>query len=261
MDFLASMLDFANVGFSWFCEPRREKGIEVAICFLADSGSIETSAPVVCTEILFMNESIGLDKELAELKSFIADLKADRESQKEKEKRDAWTKYTAISLVFIAVLAAVATQWAGKYSSRVLVALNDSTFNQARASDQWSYYQAKSIKQNLYEALREMAPKAPNAADSAQSLDAFNAKVAKYKAEETQIMAEAKSLETLRDNARKAATLASEHGGGMGTAIAIFQIAIALGSICLVKKKRGLWYVSLALAVLASAKMVQIWLT
>src|SRR3954468_3316402 len=102
-----------------------------------------------------MNAGTELDKELLELKGFIAELKADRTAQKEKEKRESWTKYTAISLVFIAVLAAIATQWAGKYSSRVLVELNNSTFNQAKASDQWGYYQAKSIKLNLYEVLRE----------------------------------------------------------------------------------------------------------
>ena len=97
-----------------------------------------------------MNEP---DRELGELKEFIAELKADRAAQKEKEKREAWTKYTSISLVQIAVLASLAAQWAAKYSSRVLVSLNDSTFYQAQASDQWGYYQAKSIKRNLYEAL------------------------------------------------------------------------------------------------------------
>src|ERR1022692_3164580 len=106
-----------------------------------------------------MNNIGDLDKELAELKTFIADLKQDRAAQKEKEQREAWTKYTAVSLVFIAVLAAIATQWSGKYSGKVLVELNNSTYKQAQASDQWSYYQAKSIKQNLYEAMREAAGK------------------------------------------------------------------------------------------------------
>jgi len=121
-----------------------------------------------------------LQNELNELKNFIADLKADRAAQKEKEKREAWTKYTSLSIVFIAVLAAVATQWSGKYSSRVLVALNDATFHQAKASDQWSYYQAKSIKQNLYEVAPDQLPKASETPDSAtgKQLETFNAKVA-----------------------------------------------------------------------------------
>ena len=197
----------------------------------------------------------GLDKEISELKAFIADLKADRAAQKEKEQRESWTKYTSVSLVFIAVLAAIATQWSGKYSSRVLVELNNATFDQAKASDEWSYYQAKSIKQNLYEALREIAPKV----DSAQATDAFNAKVARYESEKADVKKKAESLEQDRDNARKAATIASQHGAGAGTAVSIFQIAIALGSICLVTKKKPLWYLSMALSAVAVIKMIMVW--
>lgn len=108
----------------------------------------------------------GLDKEIGELKTFIADLKAERVAQKEKEKRESWTKYTSMSIVFIAVLAAIATQWAGKYSGRTLVELNNATFHQAKATDQWSYYQANSIKQNLYESIKELLPKDPGAANA-----------------------------------------------------------------------------------------------
>src|ERR1022692_4512335 len=210
-----------------------------------------------------MNNIGDLDKELAELKTFIADLKQDRAAQKEKEQREAWTKYTAVSLVFIAVLAAVATQWSGKYSGKVLVELNNSTYKQAQASDQWSYYQAKSIKQNLYEAMREVDVKrtATNGEHEAQALAAFDAKAAKYEAEKAQIKQQAEQLEKERDASRAVATRASQHGGGMGLAIAIFQISIALASICMVTKKRPLWYVSLVLAALATAKMIFVWLS
>ena len=210
-----------------------------------------------------MNNIDNLDKELAELKTFIADLKQDRAAQKEKEHREAWTKYTAVSLVFIAVLAAVATQWSGKYSGKVLVELNNSTYKQAQASDQWSYYQAKSIKQNLYEAVSEVAGKsaATNGEHETQALAAFNAKVAKYEAEKKEIKQNAEQLEKQRDDSRAVATSASQKGGGMGLAIAIFQISIALASICMVTKKPPLWYVSLALAALATGRMILVWLS
>src|ERR1019366_76274 len=182
-----------------------------------------------------MNNIDNLDKELAELKTFIADLKQDRAAQKEKEHREAWTKYTAVSLVFIAVLAAVATQWSGKYSGKVLVELNNSTYKQAQASDQWSYYQAKSIKQNLYEAVSEVAGKsaATNGEHEAQALAAFNAKVAKYEAEKKEIKQNAEQLEKQRDDSRAVATNASQKGAGISLAIAIFQRSIALPSLCL----------------------------
>src|SRR5271154_7225848 len=108
----------------------------------------------------------SLENELNELKSFIADLKTDRAAQKEKEKRESWTKYTSMSIVFIAVLAAIATQWSGKYSGRTLVELNNATFHQAKATDQWSYFQANSIKQNLYESIKELLPKDSGAGEA-----------------------------------------------------------------------------------------------
>lgn len=206
-----------------------------------------------------MNGVGGLDKEIAELKGFIAELKAERAAQKEKEKREAWTKYTSISLVLIAVVASLAAQWAGKYSSRVLASLNDSTFYQAQASDQWSFYQAKSIKRNLYEALHELGLKEQAGADT--PAEAINAKISRYKADEAKIQEEARHFEKQRDAARTTAADSSAHGAGMAAAISIFQIAVALGSICLVSKKPMLWYLSLALAVLATGKMIYVWLT
>ncbi len=196
--------------------------------------------------------------EINELKQFIAELKADRTAQKEKEQRESWTKYTSLSLVFIAVFAAIATQWSGKYSSRVLVSLNDSTFHQAKASDQWSYYQAKSIKQNLYELTREQLAK-PGETNAGKLLDTLNSKISKYEVEKKQIQNEAEKLEKQRDEARAAAKISSDHGGGMGLAVSIFQISIAMGSICLVTKKKPLWFLSLILAGAATAEMIRVW--
>src|SRR5258708_19468474 len=117
-----------------------------------------------------------LQTEIAELKVFIADLKADRAAQKEKEAREGWTKYTSLTIVILAVLAAVATQWSGKYGSRTLVNLNDATFNQSKASDAWSFYQAKSIKQNLYEITRDQLQKSVDPAP-AKSLESVNPQI------------------------------------------------------------------------------------
>lgn len=204
-----------------------------------------------------------LTQEIGELKEFIAELKADHAAQKEKERREAWTKYTSMSLVFIAVLAAVTMQRSGGYSSRTLAELNHATLYQAQASDQWSYYQAKSIKQNLYEATRDVAERGNGSTggDSPAPSDAFCAKIAKYEAEKKDIMEAARKLEQQREAALKAAAQATTHGGGMGLAVSIYQIAIALGSICLVTKKKLLWHLSLLLAAAATFKMLWVWLS
>ena len=66
-------------------------------------------------------------------------------------------------------------------------------------------------------------------------------------------------MEAKRDEARKAATLASGKGGRMGLAISFFSVAVALASICLVTKKKPLWFAALVLAGIAIAEMVLAW--
>ncbi|MDB6023723.1 MAG: hypothetical protein JWQ04_3580, partial [Pedosphaera sp.] len=137
-----------------------------------------------------------LEKELSELKAFIAELKADRAAQKAKEKSESWTKYTSMSIVFIAVLAAIATQWAGRYSGRTLVQLNSATFLQAAASDKWGEFQANSIKRNLYETIHDSAPKDPANIDvnAAKREENYNAKIKKYDEGKQRASDEAKDL-------------------------------------------------------------------
>ncbi len=205
-----------------------------------------------------MNE---LQTEIAELKEFIADLKADRAATKEKEKREAWTKYVSLSVVIIAVVAAIAAQWGGKYGSRVLTQLNDATFNQTLASDQWAYYEAKSVKLKSYEIARDELAHAPNAADpeTLKLIKNYEGAIAKYQSEQKDIETKAHDLEAKRDAARSSATIASAKGGKMGLAISFFSVAVALASICLVTKKKPLWFAAMILAGIAITEMVLAW--
>jgi len=206
-----------------------------------------------------MNE---LQTEIAELKEFIVDLKADRAATKDKERREAWTKYVSLSVVLIAVIAAIAAQWGGKYSSRVLTQLNDATFNQTLASDQWAYYEAKSIKLKSYEIARDELTHFVTAADpeTAKLIKTYEAQIAKYQGEQKDIEAKAHALEAKRDAARGSATTASGKGGRMGLAISFFSVAVALASICLVTKKKPLWFAALILAGIAITEMVLAWM-
>jgi hypothetical protein len=196
-----------------------------------------------------------MSTELNELKQFVADLKADRAAQKEKEKREGWTKYVSLTLVCLAVLAAIATLKGGGFTTRTLKDMNEATFNQAEASDQWAYYQAKSIKQNLYEIELDHLKNGNGAAANTNALAKVQAKVDKYEKDKADITKEAKKFEAARDTARKLAASAAEHSKNMGLAITFFQVAIAIGGICLVVRKKPLWFISLALGLYAAWQM------
>ena len=178
-----------------------------------------------------------LQSELNELKQFIVELKADRAATKEKERREAWTKYVSLSIAIIAVIASIASQRAGKYSGLVQM-------SQAQASDQWNFYQAQSIKQHVFEMSRAAFVKSgATGPEAAQQQKDFDSKIAGYEKKKSDIKEKAEKLEATRD-------YASKMGSMLGPAVSCFTISIAIASICLVTKKKPLWILSLVLAVL-----------
>jgi len=195
-----------------------------------------------------------MNTDLQELKELVAALKSEQSEEKSKEKRDAWTKHVSLSMILLAVLAAISTQHGAGYSSATMKQLNDATFNQAEASDQWAFYQAKGIKQSIYESEID---KTANSAAS-QWLEELKTKAKRYDTEKQSIKKDAEAFEKKRDAARELASQASTTGRELGLATTIFQISIALGGVCLVVKKRELWYISLIFGVCATGQFLKV---
>ena len=192
--------------------------------------------------------------DLAELKDLVAAIKADHQAQKDKEKRDSWTKYVSLWMIILAVCAAFATQKGAGFSSATIKQLNEATFNQALASDQWSFFQAKGLKQSLYE--RDLEKAGKGSAPSADS--ALIAKVRKYDTEKKDISSQAKAFEDKRDQARIGSTHSADLARQMGLATTLFQIAIALGGVCMVVKKKSLWFASMVPGAAAALQLIAI---
>ena len=66
------------------------------------------------------------------------------------EHRSQWIVYLSLSTALIAVLAAIAALESGTYSNQALMQKNEALLTQTKASDQWAYYQAKSVKAAIY---------------------------------------------------------------------------------------------------------------
>lgn len=161
------------------------------------------------------------------------------------EKKEPWLNYLALTTVILAVCATLSTFKGGGFSTR-------SVMNQSLASDQWNYYQAKSIKGYINEMQKDkltlelmaLGPKAPKAvADAYQKkVDSYAGKVAKYDEEKGQIQKEAKRLEGVRDEAQK-------HAQAFGVAVIFLQIAILLSSIAALVKKKIVWLLGCAIGI------------
>jgi hypothetical protein len=157
-----------------------------------------------------------------DIKELLREIHVERVAAKEKEKREGWTRYVSLMVVALAVATAIGSLKGAGFASRVML-------YQAQASDTWALYQAKSIKQRLA-ALESHGTDATLAAKAAED-------VRRYAAEEKDVEAKAKGLEAARDEA-------SRHGPPLGFGIASLQISIALASVCLITKRRGLWAAS-----------------
>ncbi len=139
----------------------------------------------------------------------------------------------ALTTALLAAVTAVVSLEAGATVNEALILKSEATALQARASDQWAYYQAKGIKS----AIASNAASGFAAAGRAAP-DSLGGVVARYEREQKSIQAEAKKLETERDarNGESEVMMARHHH--YAVAIALLQIAIALGAIAALTRQR-----------------------
>ena len=145
-------------------------------------------------------------------------------------------KQVALSTALLAALAAMAALMAGSTVNEALVLKGEATRLQAEASDQWAYYQAKGIKA----AIQESAKDAWLAAGKTAPTGLEEAKQ-KYAREQSEIQKKAQQLEQARDaKSEEADHLLHRHHAFAG-AVALFQVAIALGAIAALTRIRMVW--------------------
>lgn len=156
------------------------------------------------------------------------------------EKKEKWMGYLALSTAIMAVLAALTTLYLGKYSSRAIMA-------QGLESNEWAYYQAKSIKQHTFEMgghalnLQYRSQKGLPAEVAAD----YEKTIAKYSEEIKRYDAEKKDIKDKAEGIAKAKLKAQEMGGNFAYALIFLQIALMLSSLASLTKRHYLWYIAL----------------
>ena len=68
------------------------------------------------------------------------------------EDRSRWIVFLSFSTAIIAVFAAIAALESGTFSNEALIQKGEALLAQTKASDEWAYYQAKSVKATIYAA-------------------------------------------------------------------------------------------------------------
>jgi hypothetical protein len=142
----------------------------------------------------------------------------------------------ALTTALLAVCAAVAALRAGATVNEALLLRTDATQLQSQASDQWAYYQAKGVKSAVQEAVRASwlaAGKEPPAATAE--------KVGRYEKEQEAIREKAVELEKERDAKVKESDHLLHGHHRFANAVALFQVAIALGAVAALTRSRVVW--------------------
>jgi hypothetical protein len=114
---------------------------------------------------------------------------------------------------------------------------------QTKATDQWSYYQAKNMRRNNLEALDEVLTALENTkAERAEEVQKhFHEEIDKYRDQQKDIQTEAKDFEVERDKA-------SRRADRFDLGEVFLEIALVVTSITLLTERRAYWYFGFVLA-------------
>ena len=153
------------------------------------------------------------------------------------ESKELWLNYLALTTVIFAVCATLSTFKGGGFSTRSLI-------TQAQASDEWAYFQSKSIKAYIYQVqvekleldLIDIQQKSNQRLASiyTEKIANYKSKIEKYEKDKSEAQIKAKQLEAVRDEAQI-------HSKAFGMAVIYLQIAILLSSIAGLLKKKVVW--------------------
>lgn len=140
--------------------------------------------------------------------------------------REVWISWVALSSALLAGFAAVSALLAGHHANEAMV-------DQIHSSDQWSYYQAKSIKATVLGTKIDLikAMGKPVTASDEQ-------KLVQYRKDQEQITEQA-------EEKAKAAESHLAHHTIFAKAVTLFQVAIAVAAISALTKRRRFFMVGL----------------
>jgi len=141
----------------------------------------------------------------------------------------------AIFTAILATVGAIVSFFGGDTQNKAILYKNEALLERAEASDQWNFYQAKSMKQNIAEVAASLAtdPKAT---------ERYRQEAARYKQEKADIEKDAKKHEAAYKSWNEKSDHAYHPHHFLAISMTLLQIAIALASITVLTQKRWLLY-------------------
>jgi ribosome-binding ATPase YchF (GTP1/OBG family) len=150
---------------------------------------------------------------------------------------ERWIMGVALTAAFLAVMAAIAALLAEHHA-------NEAMLDRIKSSDHWSYYQAKSIKANLFATKIDLLAALNKTVDQKD-----RDKVEQYRKEQDAVKDDAVEEEHASESHLRRHTTLS-------FAVTLFQIGIAVGAISVLTKRKSFWGGSIAFGVAGLVMLV-----
>jgi leucyl aminopeptidase (aminopeptidase T) len=159
----------------------------------------------------------------------------------------------AIFSAVLATVGAIVSFFGGDTQNNAMLYKNEAVLERAEATDQWTFYQAKSMKQNMAEIA------AANATDP-RVAEKYRAEAKRYDAEKKEVMAEARKHEAAYKQWNEKSERALHPHHYLALSMTMLQIAIALASITVLTQKRWLLTAAAVSAIGGAALGIIAWL-
>lgn len=154
-------------------------------------------------------------------------------SENSEHAREPFDKRVAVTMAIIAAALAIVSVFGQHFANEELLA-------QAKASDQWAYYQAKSIRRYQSDVAHDLFRMMPGA-DPAKAADKYAANVERYQRESDEVQKEAAGLEKESETwGRQALRM---HVGEI-----FLEIGIVFASLAILTKRAPIWYAAVGSA-------------
>ncbi len=167
-----------------------------------------------------------------------------------KKQHESWTRFIAVATALLAVAAAIGSLRAGLLVNEALLSKNDEISLRTQATDQWNYYQSKSIKGVVYATTALLLPPGSPLAQKGQK------EAARYAREQGAIQAKATGLEENADKKDRESDEDMHHHHIFALSVSLCQIAIALSAIAALTRSRRVWFFSLAAGLAGVAALI-----
>jgi hypothetical protein len=152
---------------------------------------------------------------------------------------DPFLARVSMTIAILAVAAATVGSLETIETAGAISEKNHAVLLQNKATDNWNFYQAKSIKKNMYDIAAITNP---------DRKDAFDKDARRNEADQTEIQNKAKELEHQSDEALEKSDHHEHRHHVLTVAVTLLHVSIAIATIAIIMRgQRWPWYGSMAL--------------